>query len=467
MLVRDRIHTCTPAAQARGVSSGMSAGAARSLAPGIQLAPDDPSARERHLRALALGMLQYTPNVTFFREHAVLMEVRASLILFGGPVQLCHRVRATLARLGMRAQLGMAPTALGAWLLSRQHPAGRRALSMTRLARLLDTLPAHALPAAQPYADWLEGIGCRTLGQLRGLPRAALQQRSAPALMRDADAAYGLSVQCFDWFEPPPCFSQRYDLVEHIEHTGGVLAVALRLIEQLCGWLQARQLAVGQLDFTLDHEKGRHARPPTRFALRLSENAWAPDDFAAVLREQVQTLSLPAPVVGIALSAHHPAERPPANTSLLPEPAQWQRQEHRLLDLLRARLGPARLRRSVPVADYRPEQANLWLPLGTEPDGGLEGAAIAPPPQLPTHARPCWLLDPPEPLNTRNNRPMHQGAPLRLILGPERMESGWWSSTGHAQRDYFVAQDSQGARYWVYRLRGKPPQGWFLHGLFG
>jgi protein ImuB len=37
-------------------------------------------------------------------------------------------------------------------------------------------------------------------------------------------------------------------------------------------------------------------------------------------------------------------------------------------------------------------------------------------------------------------------------------------------RDYYRVEDSEGRRYWLYRLghheAGKPPPRWFMHGLF-
>ncbi|TEA71869.1 Y-family DNA polymerase [Allopusillimonas ginsengisoli] len=463
VLAGGKICACTPAAYRRGIRTGMSAGTAQGLAPKLNLAQDDAQQRTQHLHGLALSMLQYTPCISCFREHAVLMEVSASLSLFKGPRQLCRRIRATLRNMGTQVWLGVAPTALGAWVLSRQSARYRRALSLRTLHRRLDALPVRTLPAVLPYADWLEGVGCRQLGQLRKLPRQALQQRSSPQLMQEVDAAYGLLPEGFSWFEAPLSFRQRHELIEHLEHSNAIMAVAVRLIEQLCGWLQARQQSVRYLELLLHHEKGRHARPPTSLTLRFSESAWQPNDFSDVLREHLHTLILPAPVISLELAAPQTTPRPAASGSLFPEPAQWQRQEHRLLDLLQARLGAGHVLCSKPVADYRPEQANLWQPL----DAPGAPAPQTPPPRLPAHSRPFWLLASAQKLRTKDNYPVYQNRTLRLVQGPERLESGWWSGSGHEQRDYFIAQDTQGARYWIYREREAGDAGWFLQGIFG
>ena len=81
--------------------------------------------------------------------------------------------------------------------------------------------------------------------------------------------------------------------------------------------------------------------------------------------------------------------------------------------------------------------------------------------------RPVWMLWPPEPLHERLARPLLDGRPLQLLSGPERIEAGWWDHQ-LAERDYFIAEDTEGALVWLYRARlpGGEGSGWFLHGRF-
>src|SRR3546814_18684126 len=112
------VYACTPAAQAQGVKPGMRSGTALGLTPDIALAVDQAQARQDYLQEIALCLLHYTPNVAFFEEHALLLEVVASLNLFHGPPQLYRRISPSLYNMGVRALLGRAPTACGAWLLT-------------------------------------------------------------------------------------------------------------------------------------------------------------------------------------------------------------------------------------------------------------------------------------------------------------------------------------------------------------
>jgi protein ImuB len=79
--------------------------------------------------------------------------------------------------------------------------------------------------------------------------------------------------------------------------------------------------------------------------------------------------------------------------------------------------------------------------------------------------RPLWMLAEPRPLVTEAGLPVCEGI-LRLLDGPERLETGWWDDDGIA-RDYFVACNPQGVHLWIYRDRKKEGGLWFLHGMFG
>jgi protein ImuB len=468
VLHNERVSACTSAAQALGVRIGIRRNSALGLAPQLLLRNYDRELEQQSLQKIALTLLQYTPNLALISQNSLVLEVSASLLLFNGPRALWQRIHASLQPLAIHTRLGMAPTAQGAWILASQTQSRqRRTLKKRTLSRLLDHLPFNALPAAQAYEEWLEGIGCQTLEQLRKLPRQALQQRSSPTLMQAIDAAYGRTDDHFTWFKSSDFFSERIDAVQRLEHTHAVQAVAQKLIHQLCNWLQSSHYAVNTLDFLLHHEKGRHAQPPTRLTLALSQACWRPEDFSAVLQEQLHHLSLSAPVIAITLSVSATHDRPAISNGLFPEPALWAKEEHRLLDLLRARLGTENVLQAQPKADYRPERANLWAPAASGPGSFSSAGQANDPPHLGLDARPFWLFPTPLALNTLHNRPVYRGQALRLIQGPERIESGWWEPSGHELRDYFIAEDHQAVRYWIYRQRESSDLSWFLQGLFG
>ncbi|QND92805.1 impB/mucB/samB family protein [Burkholderia cenocepacia] len=259
------------AARRQGVRAGMKRGGVLTLAPDTLLVERDPAREADALRAVALALLRFSPCVALDDEATLIVDVGPSLRLFGGLPSLCRQVRATLAALGYAARLSAAPTGCGAWLLARTSARARirrRVARQGSLVRTLDRLPCVLLPDARPYAGWFDGLGCRTLADLRRLPRAGLQRRCGPALLAALDRAYGEAVEPLAWMAVPPVFDVRLELPERVEYAEAVLFAARRLVVQLCGWLAARQLSLAAMTFDLEHERGRQAVPPTRSSSR-------------------------------------------------------------------------------------------------------------------------------------------------------------------------------------------------------
>jgi protein ImuB len=465
VLEQERVLAASPLARAAGVQAGMRRGGVLMLMPQARLHERAPEREAEALNAVAMALLQYTPLVTLAEESTLLIDIGASLRLFGGIRKLCSRIRANLRALGFSACLSCAPTARGAWMLARRH-AGR-ALKMDSLVRRLDRLPASLPPPARPFASWFEGIGCFQLGDMRRLPRPGLQRRCGRPLLDMLDAAYGSVPELFEWIEAPTTFHARIELFDRIENADALLAGAHRLLLQLTGWLCARQLAAERITLLLEHERGRVARPPTAIDIALAEPAWRDEHLVRLLRERLAKQVLEAPVIGLGLEAVQLQAMAPPSESLFPEPGGTEEDRNRMLELLVARMGGDNVLQAAPQADYRPEQANAWVPVQQKIRAGARAAQM--PPDVQSLPRPAWLLAKPIALLMRDHRPFY-GSPLRMASNPERIEAGWWSES--QARDYFIAQGQDHALYWVYRERivgaaeDAAPR-WFLHGLFG
>ena len=467
VLEQERVLALSPAARAAGVQPGMRRGGVLMLLPEARLLERSLAREAEALNAVALAMLQYTPQVAQDDEATLLMDIGASLRLFGGIRALCARVRASLRTLGFTASVSCAPTARAAWLLARRGGKGGRTVKMDSLGRRLDRLPVALLPPARSYLAWFEGIGCERLGELRRLPRPGLQRRCGRALLDTLDAAYGMGPELFEWIVPPESFRARLELFDRIEQADLLLAGAHHLVLQLVGWLCARQLAVERITLLIEHERGRVAMPPTPLEIVLAEPVWRDDHLVRLLRERLAKLELPAPVIGLVLEAQQVRAMAPPTDSLFPEPGGSEEDRMRMLELLVARLGADNVLQALPQADYRPEVANEWVPVQQKVRAAERAARL--PPNVASLPRPSWLLAKPIALLMRNHRPFY-GSPLKVASTPERIEAGWWSDT--QARDYFIAEGQDHALYWIYRERmvgagdDAEPR-WYLHGLFG
>jgi protein ImuB len=465
VLEQERVLACSPAARAAGVLPGMRRGGVLMLHPDARLHERTAEREAQALHDVAMALLQYTPLVAQAEESTLLMDIGASLTLFGGIRALCRRIRANLRALGFSCALSCAPTARGAWLLARRG-AGR-ALKMATLVKRLDHLPSALPPPGRAFGAWFEGIGCFTLGDMRRLPRPGLQRRCGRPLLDLLDAAYGMTPELFDWIEAPTTFSARLELFDRVENAEALLFGAHRLLLQMTGWLCAHQFALERIVLRLEHERGKVACPPTVIEIVLAEPTWRDEHLVRLLKERLGKVELVAYVIGLTLEAPQVQPMAPPSESLFPDPGGSAEDQLRMLELLVARLGPENVLQAAPQADYRPELANMWVPVHNK----IRSAALAA--QMPADVlslpRPAWLLLKPIALLMRNHRPFY-GSPLRMASNPERIEAGWWSQS--QTRDYFIAEGLDHAHYWVYRERivgaaADAEPRWFLHGLFG
>lgn len=446
-------------ARSAGIRLGMKRGGVLTLSADVLMIERDAASEAEAQREAGVALMRFSPDVTLAQESTIIVEVGASLRLFGGIRAVCRQARAVLDAFGFSARLGVAPTGQGAWLLARHG--NRRVMRLATLERVLSPLPMIGVPEVRPFVDWFAGLGCASIADVRRLPRAGLQRRCGERVLDSLDRAFGTAPELFDWLTLPPTFSARMELPDRIEHADGALHAAHRLIVQLCGWLCAKQLAVTAVTLSLEHERGRQAVAPTSIDIALGEPAWQEAHLLRLLKERLHRIELVAPMIAVRLDVSKVEAAAPPAEQLFPEPGGAAHSHARLLELLVARLGDHNVLRPAPAADYRPEVANRWVPL-TEPS-----TTSLLPEGLP---RPTWMFATPVRLLTRAHRPFY-GSPLRVVSPAERIEAGWFDGE-LVTRDYFVAEADDKSYYWIYRERvssrdaDEGPR-WFLHGLFG
>jgi protein ImuB len=457
VLERDKVIVSDLVAREAGVLAGMKRGGVTTLLPDA-VVYDRSIEREWEMqREVAFGLLRFSPQVSICDEETIVVDVTASLRLFGGIRSICSQFRSVVRAIGVTSRMSVAPTGQGAWLLAKR---GRcRVLKMRSLERRLDALPFVVVQEVRAFADWFQGLGCRALSDIRRLPRAGLKKRCGVDLLDSLDRAYGLSPELYQWLEVPPNFSARTELPDRVEHAEAVLFSARRLIVQLCGWLSSQQLALTHATVSLEHERGRQAVEPTILEIALAEPTWHEEHLVRLLKERLGRTELPAAVLAVRLTASKVQPAEPPSDSLFPDPGGSAEDHNRLIELLVARLGAENVLRPAPTSDHRPEHANRWVP--------VQDAAkpTVPPVGLP---RPTWLLDEPIPLLIKSNRPFY-GSTLKLVSTGERIEAGWHDRE-LVTRDYYVAEAADKSCYWIYRERPSVTSEevrWFLHGLFG
>lgn len=401
--------------------------------------------------ALACWAGRFTPQVNI-APAALRLEISGSLRLFGGLPALLRLVRADLAALDLRAQLAVAATPLAAlWLARSGDDVICPDLAATRAA--LAAVPLTALQLAPPLARRIEGFGLRRIGELLALPRASLGARLGKPFVIDLARALGEIADPQTCFVFPEHFEQGLELPAPVAAAPVLLFAAHRLVAALAGWLAARNSAVREIEWLIDHGHGVITAVPLAF----SAPVYSVERIERVLKERLDALSLSSPALALRLCARQAQPREARSHALFDGGGQRQEALAELMDRLAARLGPQAVQGLACHADHRPELASRAI------SGKPAARPAANPGAGSAPLRPLWLVDPPEALREVRGRPQC-GGELALAAGPERIEAGWWDG-GDARRDYFIAIDGAGRWLWIFR-DPRPPGGWFLHGIF-
>lgn len=442
---------CDRRAAACGIRPGMSTSSAWSLCAELKILARNTAAERIALARIAAWCTQFTPKVSLAGPAELLLEIGASLNLFGGLDAMLESLQAGLRDLGYEVRCACAPTPLAAQWLARSNSMQPFVLRQQEMSRALNDLPVSVLQLLPESVAALGHFGIRTVGACLQFPRDELAHRTGPALLDQLDRALGHKADPRPLYTPPRNFMHTLVLPAPVIHAEALLFAARRLLNELCGHLAALGQGAQRLDFTLRHER----RQQTRFALELVAASRDADHLLTLLREKLSVLEMPQPAIALRLACIRSQPLDPSNHSMLQESSLQIEAAARLVEKLRARLGPDAVRSLRMSDDHRPERA--WTACAPENDARVPVDAPL------SGLRPLWLLPQPRLLCEDGTVPCLDG-PLTLLAGPERIESGWWD--GHpVARDYFVAGNAAQAVLWIYRERNAGAR-WFLQGLF-
>ncbi len=438
---RPQIVQADPAATAVGVRVGHGLAAARAFAATLDVRRRQPQVERDRLSTLAAWAYGFSSQVAIEPPDAVLLEVGASLKLFGGWPLLERQLRAGLAELGHRHHLVAAPSPAGALLLARAgHDFAVVAEAQLRNALAAVALSDCGLPARTVRS--LHAVGWRRLDALLRAPRAELARRFDPELPGWLDRLLGSAADPRPLYRPPDRFERLIDFDAALESLEALAFPLRRLCQELAAYLQARDGGVQHFVLRIGHDDV----PATDVEIGLRLTQRDPQPLFEAARGRLERVALPGPVRSLGLCADHLPAFIPERRGLFDPTPRGQLGWPELQERLRARLGDDAVRTLRLHSDHRPERAWRSLHHGTE-----RPAVVAP----PGAARPLWLLPRPQPLR----QPI-----VRVLTDPERIESGWWDDAD-VRRDYVVAELADGQRAWLYREAGNRG-GWMLHGWF-
>jgi protein ImuB len=450
-LQRRVVHAVNAVAAAAGVHAGQKQSAAQALCADLVIRARSIEHEAEALQRLAACLYRVSAEVSVHPPQGVLVEVAASRKLFGGGAGVLDAVRGVLAELELVAALGIAPTPSGAELAARLGD-GTHVLSRQALLRMIERTPLALSPLSAASIALLAGSGLQQLGEVLRLPRDALARRIGRDDMNRLDRLRGALADRRALYQPPRRFERRMEMPAPLGNVQSLLFPLRRMLRDLGLFLLMQDAGVQSFEIVFKHED--HADSVLPIGLLHIERDH--EALFELMRERLDRIALPGPTVELTLRAQRLHGYAPAQQDLLSELVDSKDTPERLLERLRARLGDDAVHGIVTHPEHRPEFASRPAAVALSTNAAGDRRGDTDPDSATANARPHWLLATPQPIDAGT---------LQLLRGPERIESGWWDGDD-CRRDYFVAEDAQGRRVWVYRaLNGS--LGWYLHGVFG
>jgi len=518
-----RIVSLNRAAHRAGLTKDVLLSNARAKVLDLQVRDADSVADSDALRRLALWCLRYTPKVAAWDEASgadgLFLDIEGCAHLFGGEERLLADLAARLKAFRLVARMAIANTAGTAWAVAHHSKQDGTTVAAGEERRVLHALPLAALRLGEESQRLMHRLGLRRIGEILHQPRAPFAARFQADLLRRLDQALGHAPEpLMPVVEPPvyraqACFTEPIVTQEHVlqaaTHLLEVLgrelerdAVGIRLLRLLLFRIDGEVLSL-ELGLAAPSRDAQHIAQLIGLRLyRLGDELEADFGFeaAAVHVRNAESLAERQSCLGLHEDAASPEELA------------------RLLDRLQQRLGRNAVRQLHPHQSHTPERAVRVRPASPsarllsgppprKPTRAIQAESkrsvgrgegkrqistsaqvIAPPPRLRpeeawtetiTAPRPLLLLEHPEPADVLAVVPdgpprhfrwrgvLHQ---IAQAQGPERIAPEWWRHhAAEGTRDYYLVEDAQGRRFWLYREglygQGATPQ-WFVHGMF-
>jgi protein ImuB len=418
--------------------------------------------QQKYLAQLASLATKVSSNISF-HPLSLVLEIRSSLKYFGGVNSVHNELKPLVAKQLSTWQLpddflyAASPTVTGSLILAR---AGHNTLVYQKenLRSALGRLRADVLELSQEQRRRLSNMGVRYLKDIWRLPADGLRKRFGSDFINQLNKAVGKMPEPLKYYQPPPAFSNCYDLPYEVEDLSLLLPVVDETIALLEDFLRQRDLSTSQLILSLVHEQQSN----TEITLGLRQPSRSREHLMLLLETHLNKLTIPAPVVTIKVEVKKFDAFTGHSNELLSggKSSSNHYQDNnfsQFMEQLHARLGEHRVKTIGSVAEHCPEYASL------QSDYDEQQSTITSLKRVTTNPRPFWLLSTPQQLAINKGRLYHHGS-IIILSGPERIETRWWSGTD-IRRDYYVAMEKNGSRLWIYREK-TGERNWYLHGVF-
>jgi protein ImuB len=511
----------SPEAEAAGLTLGQPLRDATAICPALLTVPADPLAEARFLLILRRWAGRFSPWVAEEPPAGLMIDLTGAAHLHGGEEGVLAQVAEDCEGLGLTVRAAIADTPGAAWGLARyagdrmaptrsgdaidqearatrSRAAKRRGWERGggapravttrgaeaavvsppgRLHEALADLPLAALRLDADVVDRLVRLGLRRVGDIMGLPRAALARRFGADTLRRLDQAMGLEPEPVSPARPPMHFAVRLTLPDPIGLRSDVEAALDRLLPPFCEKLKAKGRGVRRVLFQGFRADGGVASVEVGLA-RASDS---PDRIRPLLHLKldqidagfgIDCLRLEALATEAVSAVQHRGQLEVTAEALAnagPVRAGSAQALEDLIGRLGARLGTEAVLRLHPADSHVPaKSAKLLMAAWSQPHDGPWPAPPGPRPLVMFRPEP---VEAPEardlPARFRWRRRVFS---VRMAAGPERLQPEWWFADPDwrsGTRDYWRVEAEGGERLWLfYGQGGAVTDQWYCEGVF-
>ncbi len=468
-----------PDALAEGLWPGMKLTDARSMMPEIRIEQHDRAADHRALSALADWMLRYSPAVAIHDGDGFVLDTTGCDHLFGGEQEMLTDIRKRLARMGLTTRLALCDNVAASTALVNHGAQEVHILSSGHGSDMLDALPVQALRLDDESVTLLNRLGLKRIGDVRTLPRIALERRfrdrkenrrkknsvaMAQSVQWRLDQLSGAVAEPLHYIKVPETFRASLpcpDLALEQEAIGLALE---NLLPQLCAMLT--KAGRGGRCFRLTGYRADGGTGDVTVYLS-SPSRMAPD-IKRLFADKLDQIDCGYGIDLFVLTAMGTEPFTPGQHDMIESHAGEQASVSlaAFADIITNRTGQQAVSKLAPRASHVPERAQQSA-LITAQVLWQDWEQVQP----IWSPRPLRLLTRPEPAEVTAELPDSPPAQfiwrkvLRRVVrsrGPERILPEWWhdnlkSKPSASFRDYYDVEDTEGLRYWIFRSIKQEP----------
>lgn len=446
---------------------GMPAAKAQAIFQGLMLVDADPVADALALDRLGLWALgHYSPIVAVDGIDGLVLDTEGADHLQGGEMPMITGIVNLFRARKLTARVAIADTWGAAHACVRAINRDTVIVPRGEIVRAVEKLPISLLRLPAKVVQDLRILGFQSIGELSAAPRAPLALRFGPEVGRRLDQMFARMnepidpIRTADLVEVSRSFQEPIGAAETIDKYVG------RLVVQLVAELEKRglgarrtDLVVHKVDNTLKAIRAGTAKPSR-------DVAWLTKLFKD-RTEKIEPGFGIEKLVLVAVSAEPLVEEQKVSSLVEEETSDITP----LIDIFGNR--GQRVYCMAPYASDVPERSVQRISAVAE---AVDETWVG------HWRRPVRLFDRPEQIQAIAMMPDYPPATItwrgkrhrvKRADGPERIFGEWWRRPNEldAVRDYFVIENDDGERFWIFRSGdGVDPQTgshkWFMHGIF-